>query len=150
MLEDRINQDLKTALLGGDSTTATTLRGLKSALLYAKVAANKRDTGLSDDEIVAVLSKEAKKRQESADLYQKGGRPERAEAELTEKKLIERYLPAQASEEEITAAVEAAVASTGAADVKAMGQVIGQVKAKLGPSADGAVIARIVRERLSE
>lgn len=148
MLEQQIERDLKAALLARDSQTATTLRGLKSALLYAKVAANKRDVGLSDDEVIAVLSKEAKKRQESADLYQQGGRPERAEAELTEKKLIEQYLPAQANEGDIAAAVEEAIKQTGATDVKGIGQVIGQVKAKFGASADGAIVARIAKEKL--
>lgn len=148
MLEQQIEQDLKAALLSGDKSTATTLRGLKSALLYAKVAANKRDEGLSDDEVIGILSKEAKKRQESADLYKQGGSPERAEAELTEKALIEKYLPAQVSEDEIAAAIDEIIKQTGAEGPKAMGQVIGAAKAKFGASADGSVIARLAKERL--
>lgn len=149
MLEQRIEQDIKTALLAGDSQQVSTLRGLKSALLYAKVAANKRDSGLTDDEVLAVLSKEAKKRQESADLYKQGGSPEREASELAEKVMIEKYLPAQVSEEDITVAVDEVIKQTGAQDMKAMGQVIGQVKLKFGPSADGGLIARIVKERLN-
>jgi len=148
MLEARLEQDIKTALLGGDKQTATTLRGLKSALLYAKVADGKRDSGLTDEEVIAILSKEAKKRQESADLYEQGGNSEKAAAELAEKKLIEQYLPAQLSEAEIATVIDEAIKSSGAGDMKAMGQVIGAVKAKLGASADGAVIARLVKEKL--
>jgi len=148
-LEKRIDQDLKTALLGGDKVTAETLRGLKAALLSVKVEQGKRGTGLSDDEVIAVLSKEAKKRQESADLFKQGGNQEKADAELTEKALIETYLPAQLSDEEITKLVDEAIGSSGASGPQDMGKVIGAVKAKAGASADGAVVARIAKEKLS-
>lgn len=148
-LEQQIEQDVKTALLGGDKVQAETLRGLRAALLSVKVEQGKRETGLNDDEVIAVLSKEAKKRQESADLYVQGGNQEKADVELAEKALIEKYLPAQLSEDEITKLVDEAIASTGASGPQAMGQVIGAVKAKTGASADGAVIARIAKERLS-
>lgn len=148
-VEQTLEQDLKTALLGGDKVTAESLRGLKAALLNLKVEQGKRDSGLSDDEVIAVLSKEAKKRQESADLFKQGGNQEKAEAELTEKWLIEKYLPAQLSEDEITKMVEEAITATNAAGPQDMGKVIGAVKAKAGATADGAVIARIARERLS-
>ena len=148
-LEQTIDQDVKAALLGGDKVTAGTLRGLKAALLSVKVEQGKRETGLTDDEVIAVLGKEAKKRQESADLFAQGGNQEKADAELTEKALIEKYLPAQLSEEEITNLVDEAIAATGASGPQGMGQVIGAVKSKAGASADGAVIARIAKERLS-
>lgn len=147
-LEQQLEQDIKDALLSGDKTRATTLRGLKAVLLNVKVEKGKRDSGLSDDEVLAVFSKEAKKRQESADLYTQGGDPVRAEAELTEKAIINGYLPAQLSESEITALVEEVITQTGAAGPQAMGQVIGQVKAKAGAAADGALIARIAKEKL--
>src|SRR5688572_12599658 len=149
MLKARIDQDLKAALLAGDKVLATTLRGLKSVILYAEVAQGIRDKGLGDEDIVALFSKEAKKRQESADLYVQGGNQERADAELAEKKVIEAYLPQQLSEDELKALVEEAVATTGAAGMQAMGQVIGLVKTKAGPSADGARIAAMVKERLA-
>src|ERR1700752_3547961 len=101
MLEQRLEQDIKTALLAGDKSRALTLRGLKAALLNVKVATGKRESGLTDAEVLPILSKEAKKRQESADLYQQGGNQEKAEAELTEKAIIEEYLPAQLSEAEL-------------------------------------------------
>ena len=149
MLEDRLNQDLKAALLGGDKTLATTIRGLKSSLLYAKIATSARDRAMTDDEVVAVLQKEAKKRQESADLYKQGGSNEKAAAELAEKAVIERYLPAQLSEDDIAKLVDEAIAELGAQGLSAMGPVIGKVKQQTGGSADGSVIARIVKERLS-
>lgn len=148
MLEQRIEQDIKTALLGGDALRVTTLRNMKSALLYVKVAEGKRDTGLTDEEVLPVLGKEAKKRQESADLYLQGGDQTRADQELAEKKIIEEYLPAQLSEDEISKIVDEVIASSGASGMAAMGQVMGQVKAKTGAAADGSLIAKLVKERL--
>lgn len=148
MLEQKIEQDIKTALLAGDAQRVSVLRGLKSALLNEKVAKGKRDSGLSDDEVLAILGKEAKKRQESADLYKQGDDETRQQAELAEKRIIEAYLPAQLSEEEVAKLVDAAIATTGAQGPKAMGQVIGRVKQQAGASADGALIARLAKEKL--
>src|SRR5690242_5776778 len=127
-LKTKIDQDLKAALLGGDKSKATTLRGLKSAILYAEVDKGQRETGLSGDEIVVVLSKEAKKRQESADLYAQGGDPNRQQAELAEKAIIDAYLPAQMDESALVRLIDEAIKATGATDPSQMGQVIGQVK----------------------
>lgn len=150
MLKARIDQDLKAALLAGDKVLATTLRSLKSAILYAEVAQGSRDQGLSDEDVVALLAKEAKKRQESADLYKQGGNDEKAEAELAEKKVIEGYLPQQLSDDELLGAIDAAMKDLGVSGPSAMGQVIGAVKQKVGGQADGARIAKLVKERLSQ
>jgi len=149
-LEQKIQDDLKTALLAGNKTDAETLRGLRAALLTVKIEQGKRDEGLDDQAVVAVLAKEAKKRQESADLYVQGGNQEKADAELAEKALIEKYLPAQLSEDEITKLVDEAIGTTDASGPQAMGHVIGTVRAKAGAAADGSVIARIVKERLGQ
>ncbi len=149
MLEQQLEQDIKTALLAGDSVKATTLRGLKATLLNVKVAEGKRDTGLTDEEVFKVFAKQAKQRQESADMYTQGGNKEMAEAELTEKAIIEAYLPTQLSEQEIGKLIDEAIAASGASGPQAMGQVIGQVKAKAGASADGSVIARLAKEKLA-
>ena len=101
MLEQQIEQDLKAALLEGDRTRSETLRGLKSSLLYLKVEKGKRESGLSREEEIEVLSKESKKRAESAELYLKGGSEEKAKTELLEKQIIDKYLPKQLSEEEL-------------------------------------------------
>ncbi|HSX33880.1 MAG TPA: GatB/YqeY domain-containing protein [Candidatus Saccharimonadales bacterium] len=149
MLKQRLDQDLKEALLAGDKTRATVIRGLKSVILYAEVAkGNRRDEGLPDDEIIALFAKEAKKRQESAELYTQGGSPEKAEAELAEKALIEAYLPQQLSDGEVDELVAAVITETGASSLQDMGKVIAAVKSKAGPSADGARIATKVKERL--
>jgi uncharacterized protein YqeY len=147
-LKNTIDADIKTAMLAGDKVLVTTLRGLKSAILNIEVAEGKRETGLSDDVIISILQKEAKKRQESADLYEQGGNAEKQQAELTEKAVIEKYLPKQLSAEEITVIVDEVIASSGASGMQAMGQVISSVKAKIGASGDGALIARIVKEKL--
>lgn len=148
-LKQQIDADLKSAMLAGDKDRSTTLRGLKSVILNAEIAASKRNDGLSDPEIISVLQKESKRRQESADLYKQGGSQDRADQELAEKAIIESYLPAQASEEEITAAVDAAISELSATDVKMMGQVINKTRESVGANADGATIARIVKERLT-
>lgn len=150
MLEQRLEQDIKAALLARESTKVTTLRGLKATLLSAKVASGTRGTDMPDEEVIAIFSKEAKKRQESADLYVQGGNQVSADAELAEKALIESYLPAQLSESELAAIIDEVIAQTGAADMKAMGQVIGAVKAKTAGTADGAAIARLVKEKLAQ
>jgi uncharacterized protein YqeY len=148
MLKSRIDQDLKKALLAGDKVLATTLRGLKSAILYVEVDKGLRDEGLSDDEIVVLFAKEAKKRQESADLYRQGGNEDKAAAELAEKKVVESYLPSQLSDAELIKLIEETIVDLGVSDSTAMGQVIGAIKEKTIGQADGARIAALVKERL--
>lgn len=148
MLKQQIEQDLKKALLAGDKERATVLRSLKSAILYEEVAKGVREAGLTDEAIVALFAKEAKKRQESADFYVKGDAEDRAANELAEKSIIEEYLPKQLSDEELGAIVEAVIADLGASGPQAMGQVIGQVKQKTGGQADGGRIAQMVKEKL--
>lgn len=147
-IKEQIEKDLKTAMLAGNKTLATTLRGLKSVILYAEVAKGSREAGLTDSEVIDLFAKEVKKRQESADLYRQGGNDERAEAELNEKAVIERYLPAQLSDDELSAVIDEVIEESGATGPQAMGQVIGGVKAKTKGTADGAKIAALVKERL--
>ncbi|MDB5181539.1 MAG: hypothetical protein JWP13_302 [Candidatus Saccharibacteria bacterium] len=146
--KEKIDQDIKAALLGGDKERASVLRGVKSAVLYEEVAKGVRAEGLPDDEVLRILSKEAKKRQESADLYIQGGSQEKADAELSEKKIIEEYLPAQLSEDDISKLIDAIVAENGAISKETMGATIAAVKARSGGAADGATVARLVKERM--
>jgi uncharacterized protein YqeY len=148
-IKQQIEVDLKTAMLAGDKTLVTTLRGLKSAILNVEVAEGTREEGLGDDKIIQLFMKEAKKRQESAELFTQGGNLEKAEEERAEKIVIEKYLPAQMSEEEIEQLVQDVITETGASGMQAMGQVIGAVKAKTGAAADGSIIARLVKEKLA-
>ena len=149
MLKQQIERDLKEALLGGQKDRAMTLRGLKSVILYAEVAAGSREQGLSDEQIVQLFAKEAKKRQESADFYVKGGSQDRADAELAEKKIIEAYLPQQLSDEELLKVIDEAIQDLGATSPQLMGQVIGKVKQATEGRADGGRIAQFVKERLT-
>lgn len=148
MIKDQITQDLKKALLDGDKEKVMVLRGLKSVIGYAEVADNARETGLSEDKIITLLQKEAKKRQDSADLYFKAGEQERAGNELAEKKIVDMYLPAQLSEEEIIKHVDAVIAELDVKDNKGMGRVIAEVKARTAGAADGAIVARVTKDRL--
>lgn len=150
MLKDKLQADLKAAMLARDTDTVETLKGLKSAILYAEVETNKRDTGLGDDEILVVLKKEAKKRQDAIDLYIQGGNQKMADKEQTEKDLIETYLPAALGENEVNQIIDSVLSELSVETLSAqdMGRVIGAVKQKAGPSADGATIARLVKARL--
>lgn len=149
-LEDRISQDLKAAMLAGQQQRVMTLRSLKSALLYEKVAKKlDRESAMSDEAVIALLAREAKKRQESADLYKQGNSVEKAEAELQEKAIIDEYLPKQMSEAEIGQLVDEAIQTLNVSDLSQMGQVIGAVKKRAGAAADGSLVARLVKERLS-
>ncbi len=147
MLE-QIERDLKTALLAGDKIKVETLRGLKSAILNETIARGVKDSGLRDEEIQKVLFRESKKRSEAAELYKKGGSSERAEAELAEKITIDAYLPQQMDESQIAAAVDEEIARMQPATMSDMGRIIGAVKTRLGAGADGATIARLVKEKL--
>ncbi len=148
-LKERIDADLKSALLARDAFLAEVLRGLKSAILNEEIAKGKRDEGLNDEAIEQLLQKEAKKRAESAELFEKGGNQASAEKELKEREVIQGYLPEQMSEAELTEVIEKAISETGASDVKVMGQVIGKVRAEVGSKGDGALIAKIVKEKLT-
>jgi uncharacterized protein YqeY len=149
-IRQQLNDDVKAAMLAGDSLRLETLRGLKTVIQYADVAAKPRtEAGISDDEILELFAREAKKRQESADLYTKGNSPERAEKELSEKAIVESYLPERLSEAELVTIIDAIIAEQNAVGPQAMGKVIGAVKAQTGTAADGALVARLVKERLS-
>lgn len=149
MLKQQLDKDLKAALLGGDKDRVTTLRGLKSVILYAEVAKGVREEGLPDEEILPLFAKEAKKRQESADFYVKGNSQERADAELAEKAIIEEYLPKQLDDSELSAIVDEVVAEFPEVSPQIMGPVIGKVKQKTEGRADGGRIAQLVKERLT-
>lgn len=148
-LKQRIENDLKAALLGGDRFVAETLRGLKAAILNEEVAQNKRDTGLDDAAIEQIIAKEVKKRNESAAIYEQNQREDAADQERREADVFTQYLPKQLTEAELKTVVDAKVVELGAADAKMMGQVIGAVKQEVGNTADGAMIAKLVKEALN-
>lgn len=147
-LTDRISADLKTAMLARDAFTTETLRGLRAAILNEEVAAGKRETGLNDEEVEKLIAREAKKREEAAGLFEQGGNQESADKERRERELLGQYLPEQLSEDEVKKLVETTVAEIQPEGMKDMGRVIGAVKAKAGNAADGALVAKLVKEKL--
>ena len=147
-LKAQLDNDIKAALLSGNRFGAEVLRGLKAVILNEEVAKGVRDTGLDDASIEALIMKEVKKRQDSIQQYTAAGRPELAEQEKNEMDVLSAYLPEQLSEAEIQAVVDATIAALGVSGPQAMGQVMGAVKAKLGTSADGATVARLVKTAL--
>ncbi len=150
MLSDKIQEDLKQAMLAKDEMKVSTLRLLSSALTYVKVEKMlKSEENLPDEEVITVVQKEVKKRKEAAAGFRQGEREEQALKEEAEAKILESYLPAQISDEELTKIVEDSINELGAKTVQDMGRVIGAVKAKVGQGADGGRISNIVKERLN-
>lgn len=147
--KNQLDNDLKAALLSGDRFGADVLRGLKAVILNEEVAQGKRDEGLADAHIEQLIAKEVKKRNDSVEQYTAANRPELADAERKEAELLTQYLPEQLSEEDIQKVVTEKIAALGVSGPQAMGQVIGAVKGQLGTSADGSVIARLVKDALT-
>jgi uncharacterized protein YqeY len=149
-LKQRIQDDLKAALLGGDRFVAETLRTLKAAILNEEVAQSKRDVGLNDDEIEKIIAKEVKKRNEAAALYDQNMREDSAANERREAEILGKYLPEQLNDAELKTIVDAKVAELEATGPQMMGQVIGAVKKEVGSRADGAMIAQLVKQALTK
>jgi len=137
---EQAQADVRTAMKAGDRERASALRMIVDAL--------QKEAKLGDGDEVAVLQRERKKRLEAAEAYADAGREEQAQAERFEAELIEGYLPAQLSDEELATLVDAAVAEAGASEQKQMGQVMSALMPKVGGRADGKRVSAAVRERL--
>ncbi|NTW61101.1 GatB/YqeY domain-containing protein [Candidatus Saccharibacteria bacterium] len=148
-LREQINNDIKAALLGGNRFKGDVLRNFKAVILNEEVAQNKRETGLDDETIERLLAREVKKRHESAELYETAGRTELAEGERAEAAVLVDYLPSQLTEDELKAEIIRIKDQLGLDGMSAMGQLIGAVKKELGSSADGATVARLVKDLLN-
>jgi uncharacterized protein len=148
-LKDRLRSDLTASIKARDELRSSTLRMVLSAITNAEVA-GKEARELSDDDIVGVLSTEAKKRREAATAFADAGRTELADKESAEAAMIADYLPEQLDEAEIVEIVTAAIAQTGAAGegMRAMGKVMGVVQPQVRGRADGAAVAAEVRRQL--
>ncbi len=149
-LKDRLRADLTTAMKSRDELRTSTLRMVLTAVTNLEVA-GKQASELSDDDIIGVLSTEAKKRREASTAFADGGRTESAERELAEAAVIADYLPAPLTDEEVSALVAETIASLGVADegMKAMGRVMGVVTPQVKGRADGGAVAAEVRRQLS-
>ena len=148
-LKEQLRTDLTTAMKARDSLRSSTLRMVLTSITNAEVA-GKQARELSDDEVLGVLTSEAKRRREAATAFDEGGRAESADKERAEAEVIAHYLPEQLSAEEIAAVVTAAVAQTGAAGegMRAMGKLMGVVQPQVTGRADGGAVAAEVRRQL--
>jgi uncharacterized protein len=146
-LKDRLQADLSAAMRSRDTVRTATLRMALSAVTNAEVA-GKTARELSDDEVLAVLTKEAKKRRESIEAFEQAERRELAERERAEASVLAEYLPAPLSAEELSELVAAAISETGAEGPRAMGQVMRVIQPRVAGRADGAVVATEVRRQL--
>lgn len=148
-LKQKIEDDLKAAMIARDAFTVDTLRMVKGAILNEEVARGIRDQGLDDAAAEVLLAKEVKKRFEAAGLFDQGGNSESAEKERKEAEILQAYLPEQLSDEELVKIVSDVIAEVGDVSVKDMGRVIGLVKQRVGNGADGSRVASIVKDKLS-
>ena len=142
---ERIQNDQKSALKAGEKDRLSALRLLSSELKNRRIELG-RD--LTDEDAIEVLMKALKQRRESEEQFGKGGRPELAAREAAEAEVIRGYLPAQLSDEELNAMVDAAIAEAGATSMKDMGAVMGRLMPKLKGRAEGAVVSARVKGRL--
>jgi uncharacterized protein len=146
-LETRLHDDLTAAIRSRDEVTSATLRMALTAVKNEAVSGTEARE-LSDADVVTVLGREAKKRRESASAYDEAQRPELAARELAELAVLETYLPAQLSDDELAELVTAAVAETGADSPKQMGQVMKVLTPRIAGRADGGRVAAAVRSAL--
>ena len=146
-LKDKLRNDLTAAMRSRDEVRTGTLRLALTAVKNEEVA-GKEARELRDDEVVKVLIREAKKRREAAEAFEAGGRPERAEQERAEGAVLDEYLPAQLGDDELRDLVAAAIAETGAAGPKAMGQVMRTLTPQIAGRAEGGRVAAEVRRQL--
>jgi uncharacterized protein YqeY len=150
MLRDRLSDDLKTAMKAGDKPRVSTIRLIQAALKDRDIEARGAGKGpLSDDDILGLLQKMLKQRQESVDIYDKNSRPELAAGERAEMAIIGEFMPKQLDDTETAVSVEAAIAETGATTIKDMGKVVGKLRADFAGRMDFGKASAMVKARLS-
>jgi uncharacterized protein YqeY len=147
-LKQQLRDDLRTSMRDHDELRTATIRMVLTAITNEEVA-GKAARELSDDEVQAVLRREAKKRREAAAAYADGGRPQQAQRESDEQAVIETYLPAQLADAELAELVRTAIAETGADGPKAMGTVMKAVQPRVAGRADGGRVSAEVRRQLA-
>ncbi|WP_047867821.1 GatB/YqeY domain-containing protein [Nocardiopsis sp. RV163] len=147
-LKARLKNDLTTAIKARDKVRTGTLRMVLAAI-STEEAAGSTSRSLGDDEITRLLTREAKKRREAAEAFDKGDRPEQAAAERAESEVISDYLPKQLTDEELSSLVAEAVTETGADGPRAMGQVMKVVNPRIAGRAEGARVAAEVKRQLA-
>ena len=144
-MKARIEEDLKSAMKGGDTSVRDTLRMLKSEIKNSEIESKSE---LSDDGVIGMVSRGVKKRRESIRMYEQGGRPDLVEKESKEVEILLKYLPEQISEEEIRLKVRDVIGKLDSPDMKQMGKVMKDAMAAVGKNADGALVSRVGTELL--
>ena len=144
----RIDQDIKAAMMAREAAKLGVLRMLKTSLMNAAIEKGGAGSSLEDSEALAIVRKEVKKRQDSVEAFDKGGRPEMADAEKAEIDILNSYLPQQLSPAEVEALVKAAIAEAGATSKKDMGAVMKLVNAKSAGRVDGRTLSGEVQKQL--
>ena len=147
-LFEKVSKDIVAAMKAKDKVTLEALRNIKKVFIEAKTAPGANDT-LDDAAALKILQKLAKQGHDSAELYTQQNRPDLAEAEMAQVKVIESYLPKELSAEEIEAAVKEIIAQTGATSIKEMGKVMGLASKQLAGKADGKAISDVVKKLLA-
>ena len=147
-LRERLEQDLKEAMKARQEVTTAALRMALTAIRNAEVA-GKQARELSDQDVIAVLTKEAKKRREAAEAYQAAGREDLASRERAEEEVLSAYLPKQLTDEELTELVRETITELGLSNPKQMGQAMKALQAKVAGRADGRRLADEVRRQLA-
>ncbi|TRZ72860.1 MAG: GatB/YqeY domain-containing protein [Streptomycetaceae bacterium] len=148
-IKEQLRLDLTEAIRGRDEVVSGTIRMVLSAITNEEVA-GKEARVLSDDEVITVLSREAKKRREASEAFETAGRADKAALEKAEGEVIAKYLPAQLTADDIKLMIANAIASTGAAGPSDMGKVMGAIKPLIAGKADGSVVSTLVKEALNK
>lgn len=148
-IKERLRADLTEAIRGRNEITSSTIRMVLTAITNEEVA-GKEARVLSDEEVITVLSREAKKRREASEAFESAGRTDKAALEKAEGEVIAQYLPAQLGIEDITMIIAEAIASTGALGAGDMGKVMGVIKPLIAGKADGSIVSTLVREALNK
>lgn len=148
-LYDKINNDLKKAMIGKDHKQVSILKLVKSAILYAAVDSGSRDQ-ISDEQVLTILRKESKRRTEASELYIRAGDKLREDNEKYEKEVIDRYLPKMLSEDEVAELVDKSIEKAGGVNPQMLGKIISDVKNESKGLAEGSLIAKLVKERIGK
>jgi uncharacterized protein YqeY len=144
--EEKINGDIKTAMLAKDSKKLEALRAIKNVVIMLKTSPE----GISDDSIMKTIQKEVKKRKESADIYKQQNRADLADVELFQASVMEEYLPKQMSEDEVRKELQAIISQVGASSPADMGKVMGVASKSFAGKADNKLVSQLVKELLSK
>ena len=144
-MKSRIDEDIKSALKAGDAPTRDVLRMLKSEIKNSEIAAREE---LDDDSVIGVIAKSVKKRRESVQMYEQGGRQDLADKESREIEILQKYLPEQMSEDEIREKIGAIIGKLESPGMKQMGQVMKDAMKEIGKRGDGSLVSKIVKELL--